>query len=53
VSILSPTNVRFNMEDPSLILAWVFVRFRSNSKEFVGSYHATSVGAGSPNTRNL
>ncbi len=53
MSILSPTNVRFNMEDPSLILAWVFGRFGSNSNEFLGSYHPTSVGAGSPNTRNL
>jgi hypothetical protein len=53
VTILSPTNIRFSIKDPIFIWAWVFVIFRSNLNEFLGSYHATSVGAGSPNTRNL
>jgi hypothetical protein len=53
VTILSPKNIRFNIKDRILILPWVFVTVRSNLKEFLGSYHATSVAAGSPNTRNL
>jgi hypothetical protein len=53
VTVLSPTNIRFNIKDPILIQAWVFVVFGNNLNEILGSYHATSVGAGSPNTRNL
>jgi hypothetical protein len=53
VNILSPTNIRFNIKDRILILPWVFVIVGSNLKEFLGSYRATSVGAGSPNKRNL
>jgi hypothetical protein len=50
VTILSPTIIKFNIKDLILIEAWVFVIFRINLNDFLGSYHATSVGAGSPNT---
>jgi hypothetical protein len=53
VTILSQTNIRFNITDRIFIFPWLFVIVGSNLKEFLGSYHATSVGAGSPNTRNL
>ncbi len=52
MTVLSPKNLRFDLTDPILTWAWVFVIFGSNLNENLASYHATSVGAGSPNTRN-
>jgi hypothetical protein len=53
VTILSPKILIFELTDPILTYGWVFVIFGSNLNEKLGSYHATSVGVGSPNTRNL